>query len=418
METVSTLDRGETTDRIAQSVIETLASHGVSRLTHRRVAATGGISLSTTTYHFRTKQEMVDHASHLLLESYVARFQAIARECEGGQRQPETLADLSLKILRNAAGKNRSAALAWGEIMLDFARTEGGRSSASTWYAQLETAWVQVARAFGEEHDELRIASMIDLTVGLLFFTRALGLDEAQIEAVANGQDLHREWKLDAATEPSDASLPPPQTDKAKATREQILQAAVDLLIAGGTGAVGYSAIARKSGVSMTAPAYHFGSISGLLKQAQKHMFAQSKDRYRAALSGSHGNGLSVEELADVTAAIFIREATQFSAQSLAHYSIWLEAARDDDLRPDVASAIGDQVVGWSRRLATISGSSPHNAILCQAMFVGALVRALATGAPTEMLARTRAQFLWLFTRIRGTEGSSTLFQKLLTDPH
>ena len=64
--------------RIIRAVVEVLAEQGVGRLTHRRVSAAGNFALSATSYHFNSKQQMLDNASQFLLDDYVTRFQDLA----------------------------------------------------------------------------------------------------------------------------------------------------------------------------------------------------------------------------------------------------------------------------------------------------------------------------------------------------
>jgi len=399
---------------LAEAVIAVVSEVGVSRLTHRRVAAAASVSLSATTYHYKTKADMLATAAQRLLDGYIDDFRSIAQDCRQGLRPPLTLAELCFRIVRNATGRNSVAALAWCEIMLDAARSPEGHEIAQRWFADLQGAWTDVAQAFGEEATALELLCMIDLVVGLLFVSRGLQLDGNAIAAVENGASPEATWRLAIAPATGAPAGEKPRSRKAVETRERLLRSAIELLIEGGTGAVTCTAVAARSGDAMTAPAYHFSSISGLLKAAETRMFRDSKNRAREVFAGGQNDCHSAEELVDVTAAIFIREATQFRPQSIAHYSIWLEAARDPQLRPDVSAAVGDQLRAWMRRLAAISGGTEHNALACQALFVGALVRVVSTGARTEELARIRAQFDWLFGVARAECKNSTLFQNLL----
>jgi DNA-binding transcriptional regulator YbjK len=399
---------------LAEAVIVVVAEVGVSRLTHRRVAAAAGVSLSATTYHYKTKADMLATAAQRLLDGYIRDFKSIARDCRQGLRPSLTLAELCFRIVRNAADRNSVASLAWCEIMLDAARSPEGHEIAQRWFADLQGAWEDVAHAFEEDATALELLCMIDLVVGLLFVSRGLQLDENAIAAVENGASPEATWRLAMAPAAGEPGGEKPRSRKSAETRERLLRAAIGLLIEGGTGAVTYAAVAERTGDAMTAPAYHFSSISGLLKAAETRMFRDSKDRAREVFASGQSDCHSAEELADVTAAIFIREATQFRPQSIAHYSIWLEAARNPQLRPDVSTAVGDQLRAWMRRLAPISGGGEHNALACQALFVGALVRVVSTGARTEALARIRAQFEWMFGLASARHENSTLFQKLL----
>jgi DNA-binding transcriptional regulator YbjK len=305
---------------LADAVIAVIAEVGVSRLTHRRVAAAGGMSLSSTTYHYKSKGDMLSGAAQRLLDSYIDNLSSVAQNCRQGNRPTLTLAGLSFRILRNAAGRQRAATVAWCEIMLDAARSPKGHQIARRWFADLQNAWENVAQALGEQATPLQLACVIDLVVGLVFVSLGLQIDEREVAAVENGASPTAIWRLDTAPPTSKTDGAKPRSRKSAETRERLLQTTIELLIGGGTGAVSYSAVSERSGDALTATAYHFGSISGLLKEAESRMFRDSKNRYREIFSSDQRDYHSVEELADVTAAIFIREATQFRPETIAHY--------------------------------------------------------------------------------------------------
>ena len=403
----------DTQNLLADAVIAVVAEVGMSRLTHRRVAAAGGVSLSATTYHYKTKADMLADASQRLLDGYIQRFRAIAQDSRSGARPAFTLAELCTRIVLNAADRERIPTLAWCEIMLDAARSPEGHAIARHWYADLQDAWSEVAQALGQDAAQQRLSCMIDMVVGLLFVTRGLRLDRNEIAAAETGASLETAWRLDSGPD-GGISRAAPKSRKSAATRERLLQATIELLVEGGAGAASYAAIAERSGEALTAPAYHFGNISGLLKQAETRMFRESKDRYREVLADSRRGSRSAKALADVTAAIFVREATRFRPETIAHYSIWLEAARDPLLRPDIAASVGDQLAAWQRRLAPVCGGTGHDALACQAMFVGALVRAVSTGAGAETKAGIHGQFRELFGLIATHPKNGTFFQIFL----
>jgi AcrR family transcriptional regulator len=165
-------------------------------------------------------------------------------------------------------------------------------------------------------------------------------------------------------------------------------------LIVEGPGAVNFRQIAKRAGLTPAAATYHFKTVDDLLQVAQKQLFAESKDRYRAGVSGGGQRHGDMDQLVDLTAVVFQREATEQGRRSLATFAIWLEAARRPELRPMVWRAIADQSFAWQRLLDPLSiAPLPTCGLLAQAVFVGKLVRILSTGALTADLAKVRREF-------------------------
>lgn len=387
------LRAARTKAKIANAVITVLAESGSGRLTHRLVAAAAGVPLAATTYHYATKRDMIADASQRLLDGFVRSFERAAQR----QRENGRAVDLGgfvTNLLANAAGRNRTAALAWCEIILEAARSSEGHAIAGAWFGRLIEAWRDLARAIYGELDEDAVISGIDTAIGLLFITLPLKLSTEQLAAVFSaGADPVRQW-APAAAVPEEPGVPARRTPKARETRARILQGAIDILIAQGAGAVTYKAVAAESGLTIAAPAYHFGSIDALLKAAEAELFARSKDRYRDMVASTAVAGQPLDILADLTATVFVREVTQHGRAAIAIYSIGLESSRRLDLRPAVWEVITDQAIAWQRRLETVFPAiGSFDAMRMQAVFIGKQVRVLATGSRLDQLALARSAF-------------------------
>jgi len=381
---------------IADAAIAVIAQHGIASVTHRRVAESAGVSLAATTYYYKTKADIIAVASAQLLACYVEAFRRFAA------RHPEegatSLRDLVIKLVINATGTYRTGTLAWCEIVLDGARHQETRSLARAWFARLSEIWGQIARVLGVDAPEDVARSAIDMIIGLLFIVIPLGLKEAQIAAVLRkGVDPHEAWKSRGSrvAKAGVTEEPARKARKSEQTRDRILAAAIELLKTEGAAGVTYRAIAKNAGMAPTAPIYYYSSIESLLQAAQIRLFENSKDRYRQVMAGVDPKSIDVERLADLTATVFVREATEFGSVSLADYPVRLEAARHRSLRPTVWGVIDDQNQAWSRLLRPLS-QRPRaiDGLLMQALFVGKLVRLLAIGATTHDLINIRKEFL------------------------
>lgn len=378
---------------IADAVVTVLSEVGISGLTHRRVAKAAGISLSATTYHFASKDDMLADAAHILLAGYLASLRRSAKDNREGRRRDSSLGAFVTRILLNSAGRYRQKSLAWCEIILDAARSPEGHCLATQWFEELEGEWGELFTSFGVDASPPEVQVAIDAVIGLMFITLGLGISEAAMSTLQfdGGVEILETLQLFAvAPNTVDRSLRP----KAERTRAQIIEATIRILNRSGAGAVSYRSVAEESGVALTAPAYYFGSIGTLIQVAEAELFQASKLRYRQLLSITNPVGLTAEQLADVTSAILIREATEFRSASLAHYSVWLEAARTESIRPAVAAAVLDQARAWERRIWHLERCHPGDGLYFQALFIGQHIRCLATGAPIPIMAGLRAQFL------------------------
>lgn len=381
--------------RIADAVITVLAEAGSSRLTHRLVAAAAGVSLAATTYHYATKRDMIADAASRLLEGYAQSFRRAAARQRRGDGVSVDLNGFATRLLINATGRHRKSALAWCEIMLDAARSAEGHTLADSWFRELRAVWSDLAGAMPGDRGEQEVETAIDTMIGLLFITLPLDLTSARLSAVlTGGGDPAREWAPPSAPPVTEAPSPTRRTNKARETRERILGGAIDVLIAQGAGAITYNAVAAQSALTTAAPAYHFGSIEGLLKAAEAELFARSKGRYRDMVTSAQVTGEPLDVLADLTAAVFVREVTQHGRAAIAIYSIGLESSRRLELRPAVWDVIMDQTKAWKRRLELlVPEAGPLEAMRMQAVFIGKQVRALSTGSPLAHLALARGEF-------------------------
>ena len=378
---------------LSQATVAVIAERGIAGVTHRLVAERAGVSLAATTYYYATKFDLLAEASNAILRGYVEAFARAAERYRGSPRTPGAFGGFVARLVRNAAGRHRDGTIAWAEIMLDAVRHGESLVLSREWNHAIDQLWRDIADATGVDDPAAVARSGIDTTIGLLLMTVALDLSEPQVDAVlVDGADPLEAWRVDRTSVVETAQHPCGR--KATETRQRILDAAIEIMISDGPTAMTYRSIARRAGLTAAAPSYHFRTMDDLLRAAQVSLFEDSKARYRAAVAGIDYRNLDIESLADVTAVVFQREATEGGRRNLATYAIWLEAARRPELRPLVWSAIVDQYGAWRRLLAQLNPQTrPIDGLIVQAIFVGKLVRILSTGSQTEDLARVRREF-------------------------
>ena len=386
--------------RIADAAIEILALHGISGLTHRLVARRANVSLAATTYYFDTKFDIVAEASRRTLQGYIDAFH---RAAERFKQQPSDAARFSAfaaKLVHNAVGRDRIRSLCWAEITLDAHRHSESLELSRQWFSSLADVWFEMADASGFKEPRETARSAIDLVIGLLLVATSLGLSAEQVDAVLlGGESPLTAWKVEPVEQVL-PSLTPRSSKKALATRNKIVDAAIDVLVSDGPGALTYRTVAARAGITPAGPFYHFPTIDALLGAAQLSLFEHSKQRYRE-VAAEIGDILDAERLIDRTAAVLVREATEFSGQNLASYAIWLQASRKPELRPMIWGAVSDQYRAWDRLLAPLSiEKRPLDALLAFCSFVGMHVRILSTGSTLEDLSQARREFARDFTAL------------------
>lgn len=380
--------------RIADAAVALIAERGIAGITHRLVAERAGVSLAATTYYYATKFDILAEAANSSMQHYADAFARAAERYRASGGGASAFRDFAFRLIRNAAGVHRAGTIAWAEISLDAARHPESLVLARNWTAHINRQWTDIAEVLGFEAPGQIARSGIDTVIGLILMTVALGLTHEALDAVLeNGTDPLKAW---ASCAGAGAAKPAPAScgRKAHETRERIVDAAIEILMSDGPAAISFRQIAARAGLTPAAPAYHFTTIEELLRVAQARLFAQSKARYRNAVTGLSRRHLALEPLIELTAVVFQREATENGGRNIATFAIWLEAARRPELRAMVWDAVADQCQAWQRLLNPLCvNPDPVNGLLAQAMFLGKLVRLLSTGAQTSDLVHVRGEF-------------------------
>lgn len=372
---------------IVEGVVSTLADVGVAGLTHRLAARRSGVSLAATTYYFHTKDDLVAEASNALLQSYLADFDRLRAHISGGG-QAAYLQFIG-RLVANGLSRHRTRTLAWLEIILDGARDPHARTLAQAWFARFTHVWEEIARAFQLDEPRSAARTGVEYTIGALVHGLSLGWSAHEAKALVAGHASPDALFPTGLEDPLDAAAGR-ATPKSLQTRARLEDAAIALLTDGGAAAVTYCAVAERAGLTRAAPTYHFRSSAALLAQAQRTLFARQKARYREIMGGAFTD-LDVCRMADLTAAVFEREATTFGPMNLAGYAIWMEAARRPDVRDDVERVMSDLYQAWKRLLTTLGVKrAPVAAQTIQFLFVGAQIRVLASGSTPTAVADAR----------------------------
>ena len=388
----------EALGKIAEAVISILAAEGPGALTHRRVAQVANVSLASTTYYYENKFAMIADATGRLLKEYVQSFIGVTARHRDRGTVVFDLPSLILKLLINAAGQHGTKTLAWCEIMLDCARSEDGHALARQWLQQMDEAWTALVSEFGTGNPSEVAGPAIDTVMGLLFLTKSLDLSAVQILLLFRDHRPLEEVVGTPSFQNGFAISESSTTAKQTGTRRRIVNSAVELLIAGETSPLSYSAVAKRSGITSAAVAYHFKTVDALLEATERTLFANSLACYVEALSSVSEHELEHYSITDLANAIFVREVTQNGPLHLASLSVWLQASRKAVLRPLIASMALEMVHQWARWLRVAGTPSRSDyPLFAFGLFVGKSIRALSTGVATRDLAGARGDFHRMF---------------------
>lgn len=391
--------------RIAQGAIEVLARAGVAGLTHRAVAKAAGVGLAATTYHFEAKADILAEASRVLLAGYLHAFRRFEARLRAGEVVGvASLDDLVTRVVLNALGRERTRSLAWLALALHGGRSSDSRTLAQGWYAELDAIWSTIGGSLSSPSHPKAAGAAVDRAIGLTFLLQPLALDEAAAADILGGRSDIARLANAGPAEAQVADAARPAGGRSAEARARIVQTAIDILVEEGAGAVSYGAVARRAGMVRSGPSYHFPSIGALMRVAQMALFERAKARYRAGFGALAASEIDEARLVDLTTAIYFREVLEFAGENIGYHSVWLSAAHDPALRPAVLASLLDQHRAWLRRLEAIPGSAPppDAPLMLQAVFVGKLIRAVASGAGMADLARAREDFAAAIARARG----------------
>jgi TetR/AcrR family transcriptional regulator, regulator of biofilm formation and stress response len=121
--------------RIARAAIEVVAERGIDGLTHRAVAATAGVPLGSTTYHFETLDDLLEVALREAAESNIRRLREWERSLAPGtefavalaelvmgyvrDERPHTVVEFDLYVAALHRPRLRAASTAWDDALIE-----------------------------------------------------------------------------------------------------------------------------------------------------------------------------------------------------------------------------------------------------------------------------------------------------------
>jgi DNA-binding transcriptional regulator YbjK len=160
-------------DALLEAVLQIVSETGADAVTHRRVAAVAGLPLASTTYWFRSKEDLLTAALELAAERDITRLQAFVARPVDDSVDPASLAvDAIVQSLDELDRGNRGSLLATYTLVFEAARRPALREVTSRWTEVYLRAVAGLLEASGSKHPcadaELLLAAADGLLIGQL----------------------------------------------------------------------------------------------------------------------------------------------------------------------------------------------------------------------------------------------------------
>jgi DNA-binding transcriptional regulator YbjK len=167
-------------DAIVAATVTIVASDGVAAVTHRRVAVEAGVSLSSTTWHFAAKTDILEAAHEWTARHEVARIAEIASRLGDAEFDPSAWADELADWLVGQVTEERDIAVALYRLQIELLGGPGARA--------VHREWGRGLRALGEGVLEHSATTTPDVDIRLV----VAALDGLRLSVILSGEET--EW--------------------------------------------------------------------------------------------------------------------------------------------------------------------------------------------------------------------------------
>ena len=163
--------RAEASERMREAIVaatvRVVAREGVSAVTHRRVAAEAGVSLSSTTWHFADKGDILIAALRWTAGREVARISAIAERLGTEEFDPAAWAEALADWLLEQVRRERDVAVALYRLQIELLGRPEALQVHEDWDASLRTLGERVLASSGTITPDLDIRLVVAALDGL-----------------------------------------------------------------------------------------------------------------------------------------------------------------------------------------------------------------------------------------------------------
>jgi DNA-binding transcriptional regulator YbjK len=177
--------RAEASQRVRAAIVaatvKIAARDGVAAVTHRRVAAEAGVSLSSTTWHFATKADILEAALQWTAQHEVARIAEIADRLGETVFDPAAWAEELADWLVEQVTDERETAVALYRLQIELLGSPGARA--------VHREWGRGLRGLGERALERSPTATPELDIRLV----VAALDGLRLSVILAGEQ-DTEW--------------------------------------------------------------------------------------------------------------------------------------------------------------------------------------------------------------------------------
>ena len=171
MPTTETGPRAESSRRIRDAIVDAtvriVAREGVAAVTHRRVAGEAGVALSSTTWHFATKADILEAALHWTARHEVERIGTIADRLGGTDFDPSAWADELGDWLLEQLTVEREIAVALYRLQVELLGSAGALAVHREWGEGLRAVGERVLEHSSSPTPELDVRLIVAALDGL-----------------------------------------------------------------------------------------------------------------------------------------------------------------------------------------------------------------------------------------------------------
>ena len=156
-----------TREAIVAATVRIVAREGVAAVTHRRVAAEAGVALSSTTWHFAAKADILEAALHWTARREVESMRAIADRLSGTSFDPAAWAEELGAWLVEQVTVEREIAVALYRLQVELIGSAGARQVHREWGEGLQAVGERVLESSPTTTPELDIRLVVAALDGL-----------------------------------------------------------------------------------------------------------------------------------------------------------------------------------------------------------------------------------------------------------
>jgi DNA-binding transcriptional regulator YbjK len=156
-----------TRDAIVAATVRIVAREGVAAVTHRRVAVEAGVALSSTTWHFTTKADILEAALRWTARQEVERIGAIAERLGATEFDAGAWADELAAWLVEQLTAEREVATALYRLQVELLGSEGALDVHREWAERLRAVGARVLEKAPTATPELDVRLVVAALDGL-----------------------------------------------------------------------------------------------------------------------------------------------------------------------------------------------------------------------------------------------------------